>query len=158
MIADYLLCIQLKAFWICNWIRAVNIWCQPKMGGPDPPPPLLNSHGLIKKSQKQGCPSSNSLNVKYDAPREVCGNRKWFYRPLKKWGLKLIMMSIVAGPLHSVCLTPTPGMYCIVCLLIFKSGFMAWGSRFRFQGEGQVKLVFTLLYYIHKQKEYRKLY
>ena len=30
------------------------------------------------------------LNDKYDAPKEVCGERKLFYCPFKKWGQKQI--------------------------------------------------------------------
>ena len=40
--------------------------------------------------RNSGAPPQTLPNAKYDAPREVCGDRKWFYDPLKKWGLEQI--------------------------------------------------------------------
>ena len=38
-----------------------------------------------------GAPPQTFPNVKYDAPEEVGGNRKYFDSPIKKWGLVQIL-------------------------------------------------------------------
>ena len=52
----------------------------------------LNRPGQIVSSKKflrtSSSPHKTLPNDKYDAPKEVCGERKLFYRPLKKWGQK----------------------------------------------------------------------
>ena len=48
---------------------------------------IVSSKKFLRTSSS---PHKTLPNDKYDAPKEVCGERKLFYRPLKKWGQKQI--------------------------------------------------------------------
>ena len=53
-----------------------------------------------------GAPPETPPNVKYDAPREVCSDRKLFDRPLKKWGLEQVFHVNISWAL-TLCLLNT---------------------------------------------------
>ena len=50
-------------------------------------PHIVSSKKFLRTSSS---PYKTLPNDKCDAPKEVCGERKLFYRPLKKWGQKQI--------------------------------------------------------------------
>ena len=48
---------------------------------------IVSSKKFLRTSSS---PHKTLPNDKYDAPKEVCGEMKLFYCPLKKWGQKQI--------------------------------------------------------------------